>query len=104
MVFGVAWRVSGVYVQILSVMFLLQFIVVPMSQTLNILERQDLQLLWDIIRLISVMGFILLGKSMRLTHYYVVGIYSLGMAFSYVILFILIYITLKLNPKERRKL
>ncbi|MFW6275733.1 MAG: lipopolysaccharide biosynthesis protein [bacterium] len=53
-IFGDNWAESGLYAQILAPMLLLQFVVVPLSQTLNIIERQDLQLIWDIARFVSV--------------------------------------------------
>lgn len=52
-IFGSEWRDSGLYVQILAPMLLVQFIVVPLSQTLNIIERQDIQLYWDVSRFLS---------------------------------------------------
>lgn len=40
--------------QALTAMYVMQFVVYPLSQTLNVLERQDLQLAWDIARLLLV--------------------------------------------------
>lgn len=56
LIFGSDWLQSGLYARILAPMFLLQFAIVPLSQTLNILERQDLQLVWDAGRFALVLG------------------------------------------------
>jgi O-antigen/teichoic acid export membrane protein len=55
-VFSEAWRTAGAFAQSLAPMFLLQTVASPLSQTLNVLERQDLQLGWDIARLLVVLG------------------------------------------------
>lgn len=55
-VFGEEWRQAGVFSQILSVAFLFRFAISPLTQTLNIIERQDLQLIWDACRLVAVVG------------------------------------------------
>lgn len=49
-VFGAEWYRSGGYAQILAFAYLAQFIVVPVSRSLLILERQGLQLAWDLSR------------------------------------------------------
>lgn len=60
-VFGDQWRTSGWYIVALLPMFLGQMVVTPLSQTLNILERQDLQLVWDISRVSVVVGVIVIA-------------------------------------------
>jgi len=53
-IFGRAWETAGRYMQVLVPLFVLQFVVYPLSQTLNVLERQELQFLWDLLRLVIV--------------------------------------------------
>lgn len=50
-VFGGEWADAGTFVRLLVPMYLAQLVVVPLSQTLTVLERQGLQLLWDFFRL-----------------------------------------------------
>lgn len=50
LVFGPEWAEAGVYVRLLAVMFLLDGIATPTGGTLDVLERQDLHLLREIIR------------------------------------------------------
>jgi O-antigen/teichoic acid export membrane protein len=61
LVFGREWVESGVYVQVLSLMFLLQFVFSPISATFDVLERQDLDLLREITRLVLMCGGISLA-------------------------------------------
>lgn len=50
-IFGHAWREAGVYARYLAFMFYASFINSPVQWTLNILERQHAQFVWDICRL-----------------------------------------------------
>lgn len=50
-VFGAAWREAGEYARYLILMFLAGFINSPVQMTLNVLERQHTQLIWDVSRL-----------------------------------------------------
>lgn len=92
LVFGGAWRDAGTYTQVLAAMFLIQFVVVPLSHTLNILERQGVQFVWDALRLALMLaalyGSFFLGLSPLVT----ISLYGVSMLFSYVLLFL---ITLK---------
>lgn len=49
-VFGSQWGEAAVYLQILCPMYLFQFLSIPVSTTLYVFERQDLQLIREIIR------------------------------------------------------
>lgn len=50
-IFGTAWREAGDYARYLAFMFYASFINSPVTQTLNVLERQRAQFVWDISRL-----------------------------------------------------
>jgi O-antigen/teichoic acid export membrane protein len=99
-VFGEKWRISGWYIVALLPMFLGQIVVRPLSQSLNILERQDLQLYWDIGRLIAIIGAI--GLSHFVFHLEMMGtlaLYSLSMLVMYLIYFVVMFIQItKFNP------
>lgn len=88
-VFGNTWLEAGKYIQLLVFMFLAQFVTVPLSQTLIIIERQDIQLLWDIGRLLLVTGGLVVTKIMRWPAYMAVGVYSLLMLVAYIVLLFL---------------
>ena len=91
-VFGEQWRLSGWYIVLLLPMFLGQIVVRPLSQSLNILERQDIQLYWDIARLLTIVLVIvasrfLFGFGMMMT----LGAYSLSMLGMYGIYFVVMF-------------
>jgi O-antigen/teichoic acid export membrane protein len=54
LVLGSSWVEAGHYAQALSVVMLGQLVVTPLSQTFNIVERQDLSMVWSAARLILV--------------------------------------------------
>jgi len=85
-VFGSQWEMAGRYVQLLGLMFAVRFAIVPLAHTLNILERQDLYLVWDSTRLALVAGSLLVGKAMGFSHITAVGTYSLAMLIAYTVL------------------
>lgn len=59
-VFGRTWYEAGEYARYLAVMFYAGFINSPVTMTLNILERQKAQLLWDGSRLVlAVLAMVL---------------------------------------------
>jgi O-antigen/teichoic acid export membrane protein len=66
-IFGDAWVEAGRFVAILAPMYFLIFVTSPTGATLDILERQDLRLLREIVRLILIGGIVLLAINLRLT-------------------------------------
>ena len=89
LVFGSRWTEAGSYVQILSVMYLCQFVVTPLSQTLNLLERQGVQVLWDAARVAVVVLTLVLSARAGLPPRAALGIYAFSMAGTLVALFAL---------------
>jgi O-antigen/teichoic acid export membrane protein len=57
--FGREWQEAGTYAQLLALPFALQAVADPLSQTLNVTRRQDLQLGWDVGRLVLAWGGVL---------------------------------------------
>jgi O-antigen/teichoic acid export membrane protein len=55
-VFGPDWRTAGEYVAVLAVPFALQILTSPVSITANLMDRQDLQLLFDGVRIAAVVA------------------------------------------------
>ncbi len=102
LVFGETWHEAGVYVQLLSFMFLLKFVMGPLSQTLNILEKQDWQLAWDAGRLVLVISVLLISFSLGFTARGTLLAYSVAMLVVYAGLFVLsnIAIVKRLRTKK----
>jgi len=87
--FGEPWREAGVYVRLLSTMLLLQLVAAPLSYTLSILERQDLQLAWDAGRLLAVVGGFALARGLEWPAQTAVLLYGGLMFIAYAVLLVL---------------
>lgn len=55
-VFGARWSEAGIYARLLAASTAASFIAWPLNTTLVILERQDIQLYWDVGRLLLIAG------------------------------------------------
>ncbi len=88
-VFGGVWRDAGTYTQVLVLMFFIQFVVVPLSQTLNILERQGLQFVWDALRLLLVAAALFGSSFLNLSPLAAISFYGVIMVFAYALMFLL---------------
>ncbi|WP_242519573.1 lipopolysaccharide biosynthesis protein [Microbacterium esteraromaticum] len=55
-IFGANWAEAGGYAQIIVAAYLAQFVVVPVSRALVLLEYQTTQLVWDITRAVLTSG------------------------------------------------
>ena len=93
--FGEQWADGGTYARILMSFLYIRFVTSPLSQTLNILERQELQLIWDVIRLLISSGGVVFSAQMGLSYETALGIYSTSMVVAYLILLSLIYYALR---------
>jgi O-antigen/teichoic acid export membrane protein len=82
-VFGSEWRPSGEFAQVLAAMFFVQFVVVPLSQSLNILERLGLQLAYDNLRLVLALGGLTLAYLAGADALGAVAAYGGGMTIAY---------------------
>lgn len=69
-VFGEEWSKAGVFAQIVVAFYVLQLAISPVSRALLVLERQSMQLAWDISRMVltvaSVVAPALLGGSLAI--------------------------------------
>lgn len=89
LLFGESWRTSGHFVRLLAPMFLVQFGVFPVSETLNLLERQGTHLIWDGVRLVLLAGAFWLAKARAWPAVEAVAAYAVVMLVSYLLLFAL---------------
>jgi len=65
--FGSRWAEAGLYLQLLSVSFLLALAALPVGGTLDILERQDLHLARELIRVTVISGAVVLAGASHQT-------------------------------------
>jgi O-antigen/teichoic acid export membrane protein len=83
LVFGSSWLEAGIYGQLLAVYYYVGFVVWPLIPTLNVLELQGWQFMWDLGRLVLSVGFIVLAFVLGLSPRYAVAFYGLGMLIGY---------------------
>lgn len=88
-IFGNEWYLSGKISQYLAIMYLIQFITVPTSQLLTIMENQETQLLWDILRLLVVFASIYLPFSRGSDFLITISYFGISMSIMYGLLLIL---------------
>ena len=104
-VFGSAWYASGLLVQYLAPAYLLHFVVVPLSQTLNLLERQDWQMGWDLTRLLLIAGVFLWADKLAWDFKHTFAVYSLISTLMYLAFYILMRKALihRVAPPEKKE-
>lgn len=89
--FGQSWRAAGVLVQALAIMYLMQIVVSPISQTLVLLERQRLQITWDAGRVILTVAALWLPQRAGLGITATITVYGVAMAVAYLVHFVLMW-------------
>ncbi len=88
-IFGDNWHLSGKITQNLSIMYLIQFITVPTSQLLTIMEKQEAQLIWDTLRMIAVFSSIYIPFLIGSTFLTTISYYGLAMSMMYGLLLLI---------------
>ena len=100
LIFGEAWSEAGRYAQWLALPVLLQFAIAPLIQTLLVMERQDLSLLWAFIKaLLTGSSFVIvyaLGGSIA----WAAISYSAALAVSYLAGYGLLTLCVPHGPKS----
>lgn len=77
----------GEYARIMAPLIFAQLIMSPLSHTLIVTERQDLQLAWDVTRLVLSLGAIVVAGAIGLTAAGAVAWFAGAMVLAYAILF-----------------
>jgi O-antigen/teichoic acid export membrane protein len=101
LVFGEGWREAGVYVQLMAVAFLGQFVTTPLEATFAVTERQDLGLARHTIRLVLVVGSLSLAHLARWGPVVAIGLYSVSMFVAYMNILVLGKHALRVKQRER---
>lgn len=78
-VLGSGWTEAGGYAQVMTAMYFGQFAILPLAQSLIIVERQDLQLLWDSLTLSATVAVLVVAKSFDWSGLRAVFVYSIAM-------------------------
>jgi O-antigen/teichoic acid export membrane protein len=88
LVFGSVWTEAGRFAQFLAFMSLGQLVVGPVSQTLTILERQDLQLAWDAVRFGTLLLVFLAARQLEWSPLLTIAVLSVSMTTCHLLLFL----------------
>jgi O-antigen/teichoic acid export membrane protein len=102
-VFGEAWTNAGMFLRILSLMLVFQFVASPLSYTLDVLERLGWELGWNALRLVLSISGMMVAYKAGYSANVVVGIYSAIMALVYIALLIISYIAVQKHVDENIK-
>jgi O-antigen/teichoic acid export membrane protein len=86
-VFGPEWRTAGEYIQLLTPLMLAQFAVSPVAQNIYIIERQDIQSTWDVVRLATILATFALAAYYQLSPQTALLLYSSSGTLAYIILY-----------------
>lgn len=84
-VFGRRWEQAGVYVAILAPFYLCQLAASPLGGTLDVLERQDLHLIRELLRVTITCGAIVLASALSLSAVDAVAVFSASGSVAYVV-------------------
>lgn len=88
--FGRGWSEAGIYAIALAPGLLGQFVGAPLSQFLIALERQHLQLAWDVARLVIVGGCLVVGYTLGVSSSGAIFILGLSSLAAYAVLISLV--------------
>ncbi len=84
LIFGEAWQDAGLYVAILAPMFYLQLVTSPTGGTLDVLERQDLHLVREVLRLVFVGAAAVISVAIHASPVLAVAIFGVAGCFTYI--------------------
>lgn len=102
LMFGNSWNQAGVFAQLLSIMFLGQFVVAPVSQTFVILEKQKYSLILNALKTITAVAAFWVPYTLGLSATGAVLSYSLGMLVYYsLVLALSLHLMRRLRRLER---
>ncbi len=99
-VFGKEWADAAIYINILSISYLPQMVMVSVTHTLQILEKQGLMAMWEFSRFIFITSGFIMSYILKLEAPHAILVYSSSQATMQIILFGLMYYSIqKIQPK-----
>lgn len=84
--FGDDWKLAGSIAALLALVVAMEIVIIPITQTLEFLERQTIQLAWDLGRLTCVVGVFFAANRQGWTFLQSITAYSLVLVFFYLVL------------------
>lgn len=101
-VFGQEWAVAGRYAQLMTLAFLMQLVVSPVSQTLTVMGKQGFQAAWDVARLGATIAAFVLAHRLGHSATFAVGSYGIAMAACYGGLLVLTRVMLRVDRSQQQ--
>jgi O-antigen/teichoic acid export membrane protein len=86
-IFGPGWSQAGHFIRLLAPSYVAALVMSPLSQTLIVIGRLDLELFWAIARLFLVIASVIVPYKLGASPEQAVGVYSLSLLVSYAALF-----------------
>jgi O-antigen/teichoic acid export membrane protein len=99
-VFGHQWKAAGTYFIILAPMQYVSFCIWPLMPTLMLLEKQKLQLVWEITRILLTCGVLIFSFYSHFTIYQALIAFSFIMIITYFFHMALSYWSLKIKSTK----
>lgn len=83
--FGTTWNESGAYVQVLVIMYFMQFISTPFNSIFLIYQRQDIELRINVISVVLNTMILVVGGFLHIDIFLIIGLYSVLNALIYLV-------------------
>jgi len=98
--FGKDWVTAGSFIQVLAPMYIVQIVVSPLSQTLNLVGKQSWQLGWEIAQLVFKVGCMFVAWFLNLGAVGVVAAFSFASFVCYSALYLLSVYSLSISCRN----
>jgi len=102
-VFGSEWEEAGTYITILTPLYTMQLLTSPLAGTLTILERQDLALVREIVRILLLTIAIVVAQELALSATWAVALLSAAGSFAYVLYGLISWHALRVDARRRKR-
>jgi O-antigen/teichoic acid export membrane protein len=102
-IFGGDWKMSGIFVQVMALYYLLKFSLDSLT-VLQLLERQDLLFLWNLMRLVLATSAFVAATLLKLSPLLAVAMFSAAMSISYLVKYMIWSVVLnRISSQESKK-
>ena len=101
-VFGSDWEEAGTYITILTPLYTMQLLSSPLAGTLAVLERQDLALVREVVRILLLTVAIVIAEELSLSATWAVALLSAAGSIAYVLYGLISWHALRVDAKRRK--
>lgn len=89
LVLGPQWSTSAKYAQLASVMYAARLVAAPLGTTLVVMRQEAVQVKWDVLRLVVLLGCLALAWQLRISPTGFVALLTVGVTAAYAALWLL---------------